>query len=276
LPGGRGGWQSWWISLAKGGEQPGAGCRDDERAGRDTQLGVIPISGGERHDGLFEHPYSVSVSLRRLTAWPRRGTRCSGSNPTNPNSGLQHGQGPAPYPEWALIEASEIFRRIGVEIEWVDGSSRQRLGSSELYLRIIPRLFPNTRCPFGPSHLGYAATSEEGGVLATIFFHHVEELTRGADPSFALGYAIAHELGHLLLGNGRRNGGPHSASGLMRAPWQRADLKREARETMQFTPEDAGRLRGRFLEQSRKSNDLQAPPSLFTEIETSDPGVLFR
>ncbi|MSO24253.1 MAG: hypothetical protein EXQ58_13645 [Acidobacteria bacterium] len=31
-----GGWQSWWISLAKGGEQPGAGCRDDERAGRDT------------------------------------------------------------------------------------------------------------------------------------------------------------------------------------------------------------------------------------------------
>jgi len=118
----------------------------------------------------------------------------------------------------ALIEASEIFRRIGVEIDWVDGSSRQRLGSSELYLRIIPRLFPNTRFPFGPSHLGYAATSEEGGVLATIFFHRVEELTRGADPSFALAYAIAHELGHLLLGTGRANGGSHSASGLTRGP----------------------------------------------------------
>ena len=81
----------------------------------------------------------------------------------------------------ALIEASEIFQRVGVEIEWVDGSSHQRLGSSELYLRIIPRFLPNTRCPFGSSHLGYAATSEEGGVLATIFFHRVEALAWG-DP----------------------------------------------------------------------------------------------
>jgi hypothetical protein len=169
----------------------------------------------------------------------------------------------------ALIQASEIFRRIGVEIEWVEGSSRQRLGSSQLYLRIIPRLFPNTRCPLGPSHLGYAATSEEGGVLATIFFHRVEALAWG-DPSFALGSAIAHELGHLLLGNGRGNGGPHSASGLMRAQWQRDDLKRKARETMQFRSEDADRLRARLLERFRKSIDLQAPPSLFTGIDTSE------
>ena len=139
----------------------------------------------------------------------------------------------------ALIQAFEIFLRIGVEIEWLEGSSRQRLGSSQLYLRIIPRLFPNTRCPFGPSHLGYAATSEEGGTLATIFFHRVEELAWG-DPSFALGCAIAHELGHLLLGYDRRNGSPHSASGLMRGPWQRDDLKPKDRETMQFTSEDAG------------------------------------
>ncbi|HEX2523775.1 MAG TPA: hypothetical protein VHP35_16760, partial [Terriglobia bacterium] len=110
----------------------------------------------------------------------------------------------------------------------------------QLYLRIIPRLFPNTRFPFGPSHLGYAATSEEGGVLATIFFHRVEAPAWG-DPSFALGSAIAHELGHLLLGNGRGNGGPHSASGLMRAHWQRDDLKRKTRETMQFRSEDADR-----------------------------------
>jgi hypothetical protein len=174
-----------------------------------------------------------------------------------------------------LIEASQIFQRIGVEIEWVDGSSRQRLGSSQLYLRIIPRLFPNTRCPFGPSHLGYAATSEEGGVLATIFFHRVEELAWG-DPSFALGCAIAHELGHLLLGYDRRNGSPHSASGLMRGPWQRDDLKRNARERMQFTSEDAKRLRARVLERSRKTNDLQASPPLFAKNDTSNPGEPVR
>jgi hypothetical protein len=170
----------------------------------------------------------------------------------------------------ALIEASEIFQRVGVEIEWVDGSSHQRLGSSELYLRIIPRFLPNTRSPFGSSHLGYAATSEEGGVLATIFFHRVEALAWG-DPSFALGSAIAHELGHLLLGNGRGNGGPHSASGLMRAHWQLDDLKRKARETMQFTLADAHRLRARLLERFRKSIDLQAPHPLSPELTPVNP-----
>ena len=108
-----------------------------------------------------------------------------------------------------------------------------------------------------------------------IFFHRVEELA-WENPSYALGCAIAHELGHLLLGYDRRNGSPHSASGLMRGPWQRDDLKPKARETMQFTPEDAARLRSRILERSNKSNDLQAPPPLFTEIDRSDPGLLVR
>jgi len=166
----------------------------------------------------------------------------------------------------ALIEASEIFRRIGVEVEWVDGSSPQHLGATELYLRIIPRLFPNTRCPFGPSHLGFAATSEEGGVLATIFFDRVEEMTRGADPSFELGYAIAHELGHLILGYDRRKGSPHSARGIMRGPWQQEDLKRKAQETMQFTPEDADRMRDRLLKRFHRRNDLPTAPSPLTEL----------
>ena len=146
---------------------------------------------------------------------------------------------------------------------------------SAIPARSFPGSFPIPRCPFGPSHLGYAATSEEGGVLATIFFHRVEELA-WENPSYALGCAIAHELGHLLLGYDRRNGSPHSASGLMRGPWQRNDLKPKARETMQFTSEDARRLRARLLERSRKSNDLRTAPSLFTEIDTRDPDVLFH
>jgi len=269
-----GGWQFWWPSLAKGGEQPGAGCSDDEGAGRDSRSASFPFLEVNAMTG-FSQILVVSAFL------------CLVSTPGHAEEPVQEATlriqtrvynmakvRPAVLSA-ALIEASEIFRRIGVEIEWVDGSSRQRLGSSQLYLRIIPRLFPTPRRPFGPNHLGYAATSEGGGVLATIFFDRVEELAWG-DPSFALGYAIAHELGHLLLGYDRRNGSPHSASGLMRGPWQRDDLKPKARETMQFTPEDARRLRARVLERSRKSNDLQAPPSLFTEIDRSDPGTLFR
>lgn len=270
-----GGWQSWWISLAKGGERPGAGCSDDEWVGRDTRSASFPFLEVDAMTG-FSKILGVSAILCLVSA-PGYGEEPVVQEATLRIQTRVYNIAkvrPAVL-SGALIEASEIFRLIGVEVEWVDGSSRQHPGSSQLYLRIIPRLFPNTRCPFGPSHLGYAATSEEGGVLATIFFHRVEELA-WENPSYALGCAIAHELGHLLLGYDRRNGSPHSASGLMRGPWRRDDLKPKARETMQFTSEDAGRLRARVLERLRKSNDLQAPPLLFTEIDRLDPDVLFR
>ncbi len=48
--------------------------------------------------------------------------------------------------------------------------------------------------------------------MATVFFHRVEAVTKGGPVAPALGNAIAHELGHLLLG---RNA--HSPTGIMRA-----------------------------------------------------------
>jgi hypothetical protein len=157
----------------------------------------------------------------------------------------------------ALDEAATIYRRIGVEIEWLSCPCDENFPPSELYLRIIPRLFPTMRSPSKPSHLGYAAAAKEGGVLAGIFYDRVERLTGGGDPSTVLGYAIAHELGHLLLGDNPWGHGPHSTSGIMRAPWKREDLKPKARELMQFTSEDAGLLRARVLERVR--NEPQSP-----------------
>ena len=49
-----------------------------------------------------------------------------------------------------------------------------------------------------------------------------------------LGRALAHEIGHLLLGTT-----PHASTGLMRALWSTATLKRDNADDWLFTPADA-------------------------------------
>src|SRR5512134_3831467 len=64
---------------------------------------------------------------------------------------------------------------------------------------------------------------ERAGVLATVFVDRVELIAglSETDAALLLGRAIAHEIGHLLLGTNA-----HSVSGLMRAQWTAADIRR--------------------------------------------------
>ena len=43
----------------------------------------------------------------------------------------------------------------------------------------------------------------------------------GVDPGMLLGRAVAHEIGHLILGTTK-----HAKSGLMRATWKTDELRR--------------------------------------------------
>ena len=74
------------------------------------------------------------------------------------------------------------------------------------------------------SVLGYVQPSGEGELprVATVFFHRVEELNAAtqSNATEVLGAALAHELGHLLLGKGA-----HSAMGIMRCPWGSGELR---------------------------------------------------
>ena len=76
-----------------------------------------------------------------------------------------------------------------------------------------------------PGSLGFAAVDVEmrAGTLATIYVDRVAALASqaGVDRGDLLGYAIAHELGHLLLGTTE-----HAAYGLMRATWRADELRR--------------------------------------------------
>jgi hypothetical protein len=85
--------------------------------------------------------------------------------------------------------------------------------------------------------LGYALPHARQGVHATVYYDMVEKLffSARAMPGVKelLGAAIAHEIGHVLLGSTE-----HSAAGIMKARWGQAEFQLLACHRLQFTPED--------------------------------------
>lgn len=79
-----------------------------------------------------------------------------------------------------------------------------------------------------------------GPYLATVYADLVTGVARGAgiDARELLGRAIAHEIGHLLLGTNQ-----HASAGLMRAVWSRVELRRDKATDWHFLDSEAGSMR---------------------------------
>ena len=100
------------------------------------------------------------------------------------------------------------------------------------------------QAPLGTSLIDTRAGS---GSLATIYVDRVARFARdsGTQAGVLLGRAIAHEIGHLLLGTTA-----HTRTGLMRAVWSSDALQRSNAADWLFTPSDARAMRdGLFLNQ---------------------------
>ena len=84
------------------------------------------------------------------------------------------------------------------------------------------------------SCMGHASVSPAGGYSASVFVPTVREQAAGFGVGFDLliGYAVAHEVGHCLLGPG------HSYAGLMRGVWNRKDAEEIARVSLHLTSQE--------------------------------------
>jgi hypothetical protein len=156
--------------------------------------------------------------------------------------------------------AARIFHRAGIETNWLDCSLSSEgkhqvpdcyepAAASFLDLRLIPAC-PATIAQFGSQTLGVAAQSEKGtSAAASVFYDRVEKLARGdaASTAMILGHAMAHELGHLLLGTNS-----HSRHGLMKAQWNRRDLQLASAGDLGFMTHQAASLR----ESAQRSSSL--------------------
>jgi len=153
-------------------------------------------------------------------------------------------------------EATTIFRQAGVAAAWVDcplsgaeldrfRACQQRMGGADFALRILSAAMTQ-KAPARSEALGFALPCPEDltGCYADVFYPGVADWARGADISAyqLLGHAMAHEIGHLLLG-----ANSHSRDGIMRPQWNPDDLRVIARASLRFTPEQVERLRAACL-----------------------------
>ena len=134
--------------------------------------------------------------------------------------------------------AGVILRDAGLQAAWRDclAGCSDPLGSCEVLVRIVA-------APRGivARSLGSALIDlQQGtGALATVYADRINLVASrtGVDAGTLLGRAVAHEIGHLLLGTTR-----HSAGGLMRAHWSDHELQRGLEADWTFAPDDVARI----------------------------------
>lgn len=128
-------------------------------------------------------------------------------------------------------EAARIFHQAGISLEWLDcrvpggadgaPCTEPLLVGRDLMLRLVDRPpSPGGRIvALGESMLD---REQRGGVLMTVDVFPVRAISERASAALAilLGRAIAHEIGHLLLGSPE-----HPRLGLMRAVWSHDELR---------------------------------------------------
>jgi hypothetical protein len=124
--------------------------------------------------------------------------------------------------------AGDVYRAIGVAIEWSDAGCAA--DERTLTVNMIPR--QASALDVSEVTLGFA---EPGTSVATILYDRVVSYSRRyrVKRDVLLGYVMAHEIGHLLLPPNS-----HSAEGVMRSE---INMEQAAAKRLRFTKEQ-GRL----------------------------------
>jgi hypothetical protein len=161
----------------------------------------------------------------------------------------------------ALETARVTLVRAGVPIRWLQCAAREHVpacekatAGGELVLRLVRSggsgravasgaaalRSPVSLLPLGDAFVDLGTQS---GVLATVYLDRVTALADASASSVAtlLGYAIAHEIGHLLLGSNT-----HGERGLMRPLWSRDELRRGRASDWTFTAPEVQAIRARL------------------------------
>lgn len=152
--------------------------------------------------------------------------------------------------ERAAGAAARVFRRAGIQIDWVRCAAEARQlpagdpcleSAGTFYVGVIDKA-PDFLSGTG---LGFAFVDSGFSNHAAVYYPRIEALARSWPLSASLyetlALALAHELGHLLLGTGA-----HSPTGLMRATCGPGELHAFAQRRLTFSAGEAAALRARL------------------------------
>jgi hypothetical protein len=148
---------------------------------------------------------------------------------------------PSAIKQEGLAGAERIFTKAGVTIVWCEPhclASELVRPSLLVRLEFVPGMTGPSRTLPG-TVLGSATSSREPSMR--VFYDDVRTVAdqRHVEPGVLTAYVIAHELGHLLLGDHA-----HTASGLMKYFWDMQDVTHGvAQGTFSFSADEAARIR---------------------------------
>jgi urease accessory protein UreE len=129
--------------------------------------------------------------------------------------------------------AADVYRDIGIAVDWIHNECSPTEG--RLAVSVVSRA--TAGIDVSDYTLGFA---ESGTLDATVLYDRVHAFARRyrVKCEVLLGYAVAHELGHLLLPPKS-----HSAEGVMRAT---IDLEMASARRLRFTAEQGTLIAGRL------------------------------
>jgi hypothetical protein len=148
-----------------------------------------------------------------------------------------------------VSRAHAILARTDIAVEWIDCPARQGTPSPACATppssqELVIRLVNSTAGTLGMGHaaLGYSLIDSETstGTIGTVFVDRVNQLANSVklETSTLMGRAIAHEIGHLILGSNQ-----HSDAGIMREIWTVEQLLKNRRRDWAFLPAEGERMR---------------------------------
>ena len=155
----------------------------------------------------------------------------------------------------ARESAAAILRAAGVTVRWVnctletDDSAEgcaQPVSGNEIVLRIVG-IGASPRYRNGPLGDAYVDVGTRMGSVATVYADRVAALAddSGVDGSQVMARAVAHEIGHLLLGTNQ-----HANRGLMRPAWSGSDFRRNQAGDWEFSGKEAAAMQRGLTERS--------------------------
>jgi hypothetical protein len=150
----------------------------------------------------------------------------------------------------ARISVGAILASAGIEPIWRPCHVLPCIGPvkpHEVVLRLVKSGPASAKESLGFSVIDI---SHRSGSVATIYLDRVDALAMesAADPGELLGRAIAHEIGHLLIGSTN-----HPRVGLMRAVWASGELRRRLPSDWVFSDREAAELRRHLVARMQPS-----------------------
>lgn len=127
--------------------------------------------------------------------------------------------------------ASDLFKKIGVRLNWHKGE--MRAGQGSFGIRTVDHA-PESATQEALASSRLLASS---GVEITVYEDRIRQFLHDhrSVAEVATAYVLAHELAHVMQGVDR-----HSESGILKAHWSAQDLKEMAFQKLAFTTFDIG------------------------------------